>query len=107
MTEKIKSTMPIMDAFGNACMPRNDDSSRFGKLIKLFFDRRCSPRRSVLPLVKCERQPTRGTHLAGYLIEHGVDNWLEVGAGRTLCGLIKRFERKASTSDFESESWRT
>ena len=40
MTEKIKSTMPIMDAFGNACMPRNDDSSRFGKLIKIFYDRR-------------------------------------------------------------------
>jgi len=33
-------TMPIMDAFGNACMPRNDDSSRFGKLYKIFFDKR-------------------------------------------------------------------
>jgi [acyl-carrier-protein] S-malonyltransferase len=39
------------------------------------------------------------------MVDRGVDNWLEVGAGRTLCGLIKRFDRKASTSDFESESW--
>eukprot|EP00656_Telonema_subtile_P042724 TRINITY_DN4855_c0_g1_i12.p1 TRINITY_DN4855_c0_g1~~TRINITY_DN4855_c0_g1_i12.p1 ORF type:complete len:707 (-),score=167.75 TRINITY_DN4855_c0_g1_i12:1651-3771(-) len=40
LTEKIMQTMPIMDAFGNACMPRNPDSSRFGKLYKIFFDRR-------------------------------------------------------------------
>jgi len=40
------------------------------------------------------------------MTDHGVDNWLEVGAGRTLCGLIKRFDRKAVASDFESESWR-
>jgi len=39
------------------------------------------------------------------MIDQGVDNWLEVGAGRTLCGLIKRFDRKAAASDFESESW--
>lgn len=39
ITQKIMDTMPIMDAFGNACMPRNDDSSRFGKLYKVFFDR--------------------------------------------------------------------
>jgi len=37
ITKKIKKTMPIMDAFGNATMPRNNDSSRFGKLIKLWF----------------------------------------------------------------------
>ena len=41
------------------------------------------------------------------MIDHGVDSWLEVGAGRTLCGLIKRFDRKAAASEFESESWRS
>ena len=41
------------------------------------------------------------------MIDHGVDSWLEVGAGRTLCGLIKRFDRKAVASEFESESWRS
>jgi len=39
MTTKVMATMPIMDAFGNACMPRNDDSSRFGKLYKIYFDK--------------------------------------------------------------------
>ena len=27
-----------MDNFGNACMPRNDDSSRFGKLYKIYYE---------------------------------------------------------------------
>eukprot|EP00656_Telonema_subtile_P043448 TRINITY_DN4980_c0_g1_i1.p1 TRINITY_DN4980_c0_g1~~TRINITY_DN4980_c0_g1_i1.p1 ORF type:complete len:701 (-),score=184.47 TRINITY_DN4980_c0_g1_i1:156-2258(-) len=40
MTAKIRATMPIMDAFGNATMPRNDDSSRFGKLYRIVFDKR-------------------------------------------------------------------
>ena len=40
LTNRIMMTMPIMDAFGNACMPRNDDSSRFGKLYKIYFDKR-------------------------------------------------------------------
>ena len=41
------------------------------------------------------------------MVERGVDNWLEVGAGRTLGGLIKRFDRQAEAANFESESWRT
>lgn len=41
------------------------------------------------------------------MMSHGVDKWLEVGAGRTLVGLVKRLERKADVSTFESESWRT
>ncbi len=40
------------------------------------------------------------------MMEHGVDRWLEVGAGRTLVGLVKRLERKANVDSFESESWR-
>ena len=37
--------------------------------------------------------------------EHGVDSWIEVGAGRTLVGLVKRFDRKADVNTFEAEAW--
>jgi [acyl-carrier-protein] S-malonyltransferase len=37
---------------------------------------------------------------------HGVERWIEVGAGRTLVGLVKRLERKANVTTFESEGWR-
>jgi myosin-7 len=39
ITDKMLSTTPILEGFGNANMPRNPDSSRFGKLYKIFFDR--------------------------------------------------------------------
>lgn len=54
-TEMIKQTMPIMNALGNATMPRNDDSSRFGKLIKIFFDPR--------------KQYVTGCNIQPYLLE--------------------------------------
>jgi len=38
VSSSIQITNPILEAFGYAKMPRNDDSSRFGKLFKLFFD---------------------------------------------------------------------
>ncbi len=40
------------------------------------------------------------------MVANGVDHWLEVGAGRTLVGMVKRLERKANCNTFESESWR-
>ena len=35
----------------------------------------------------------------------GVTKWLEVGSGKTLAGLVKRFDRGADVSGFESEGW--
>jgi len=39
------------------------------------------------------------------MAEQGVTSWLEVGSGRTLQGLVKRFDRKADISGFEAEGW--
>ena len=44
ITDRMLSTTPILEGFGNANMPRNPDSSRFGKLYKVYF----SPRSKLL-----------------------------------------------------------
>jgi len=52
-------------------------------------------------------KPVRWLQTMEAMKEHGVDQWLEVGHGRTLVGFVKRFERKANLSAFEEEKWRT
>jgi myosin heavy subunit len=37
ITDKMLATTPILEGWGNGNMPRNPDSSRFGKLYKIFF----------------------------------------------------------------------
>eukprot|EP00658_Telonema_sp_P-2_P077801 TRINITY_DN712_c0_g1_i1.p1 TRINITY_DN712_c0_g1~~TRINITY_DN712_c0_g1_i1.p1 ORF type:complete len:1164 (-),score=423.48 TRINITY_DN712_c0_g1_i1:47-3538(-) len=39
ITDLMLDATPILEGFGNANMPRNPDSSRFGKLYKIFFDK--------------------------------------------------------------------
>ncbi len=58
-------------------------------------------------LVRQVSKPVRWLQGMQSMVEHGVDRWLEVGSGRTLCGLVKRMNRKADVSDFESEKWKT
>lgn len=39
LTDKMLTTTPILEGLGNSNMPRNPDSSRFGKLYKIYFNK--------------------------------------------------------------------
>lgn len=77
MSTSMLQTSPILEAFGYAKMPRNDDSSRFGKLIKLFFNSEgavCGGRIETYLLEKsrvCQHgQGSRSFHIFYLLLAH-------------------------------------
>jgi hypothetical protein len=51
ITDLMLETTPILEGFGNANMPRNPDSSRFGKLYKVYFSKR------TREVTACEIEP--------------------------------------------------
>ena len=55
LEDKILACNPVLEAFGNAKTVRNDNSSRFGKYIKIF--------------VKCEAKQIVGAYMETYLLE--------------------------------------
>lgn len=52
-------------------------------------------------LVKQVSNPVRWQQTVEKLLEDGVDTFIEVGAGKTLCGLIKRMSRTAKIYNVE------
>ena len=55
VTQQVLASNPLLEAFGNACTLRNDNSSRFGKFIELRLDaagRVCGSKLSVYLLEK-------------------------------------------------------
>ncbi|EKG07640.1 myosin heavy chain, putative [Trypanosoma cruzi] len=71
ITKKVNLTSPILEAFGNAKTRRNDNSSRFGKFMKVFF--RQSPTGGVMTgasikvyLLERSRVVTHGKGERGY-----------------------------------------
>ncbi|GBG27766.1 Myosin-6 [Hondaea fermentalgiana] len=55
ISERVLRSNPVLETFGNSCTIRNENSSRFGKLIEIKFD--------------SESGGTLGAHITTYLLE--------------------------------------
>merc|ERR1712166_147685 len=82
ITDLMLSATPILEGFGNANMPRNPDSSRFGKLYKIFFSKKdqsvtgCSVTPYVLEKsrVSAQQMNERNFHIFYRMLCHPVSD---------------------------------
>jgi PAS domain-containing protein len=82
LAQLLIKTSPILEAFGNAVMERNDDSSRFGRLYKMYFDK-CSREMSgcqITPyLLEKSRVTRQATNERNFHIFYRMKHYIEVG----------------------------
>jgi len=88
LSERVLNSNPILETFGNACTIRNDNSSRFGKLIELKF---CKDSGKI-----------QGAHITTYLLEKARLTH-QFGCERNFHVF---YEMMAGGSDDDKDRWR-
>ena len=78
-TQAILSSNPILEAFGNAKTGRNNNSSRFGKFVKISFDAKGVVAGAVMTTYLLEKSrvvfqgPNERNYHALYMLQQGAD----------------------------------
>jgi hypothetical protein len=95
LEDRILAATPILEAFGNARTVRNRNSSRFGKLIKIFFERNTGKLRGAAIESYLLEKP-RVTHLSENDTNYHVFYYLLAGAGADVRARLQLQQRSAT-----------